>query len=240
MNISAPQIPILCSIVITNYNQKQFVEQAIRSAAEQTYVNKEIIVVDDGSTDGSPEFLKEIQGQYNFQLVVKPNGGTASARNAGVKASKGQFIAFLDADDYYYPNKVEYSVGKLIPHAELGIAYSDYDIWFTQQNTKRREFKWAFDFQKNTQFCVPATNSVIKRHVWEALGGFDETIKGMEDYDFWLRASLKFAFCHIPFSLFCYREHGANKTSTTLRADWIKEETAVRERFLKNAGLKVG
>ena len=103
--------------------------------------------------------------------------------------------------------------------------------------TKKRECKPPFNFNWLLQTCIVSTNSVISRVVFDAVGMFDESIKGMEDYNFWLRASTKFAFCHIPFALFAYREHGLNKTRTTTPEAWSKEESAMKHKFMKEMGM---
>lgn len=227
------KLPYSCSIVITNYNQGHLIADAIDSAIQQTYLNKEIIVVDDGSTDNSVSIINEkIKGIPNVRLITKLNGGTASARNAGVKESKSHIIAFLDADDVYYPDKVAISIGKLMELPGLGVAYTDYNMVNTTTGNMRREFKMSFDFNKLLQICIVSSNSIVKREVFDAIGYFNENIRGMEDYEFWLRAGTRFAFCHIPFALFLYREHGGNKTLTTNRDDWLKEEQKMKQDFM--------
>ena len=233
----AHNLPHLTSIIITNYNQGRFFKDAFDSVIAQTYVNKEIVIVDDGSTDNSLDIIKKILSEYKgnipYKLITKENGGTASARNVGIKNSNGQFLAFLDVDDIYYLDKVSVSVGKLLEYnGAIGVAYSDYDILYENTGNRKREIKAPFDSDLLLQFCMVSTNSVVHRVVFETVGLFDETIRGMEDYEFWLRASTKFTFCHIPFALFCYREHGNNKSLTTNRNKWIEEENKMKERFV--------
>lgn len=230
-------LPHLVSIIITNYNQGRFFKDAFESAINQTYQNKEIIIVDDGSTDNSLDIIQNVLSEYKgnvlYKLITKNNGGTASARNAGIKNCQGQFLAFLDTDDIYYPDKVAVSVGKLLEYnGAIGVAYSDYDVLYEKTGNKKREIKAPFDADLLLQFCLVSTNSIVHRLVFEKIGLFDETIRGMEDYEFWLRASTQFAFCHIPFALFCYREHGDNKSLTTDRSKWTEEENKMKERFM--------
>lgn len=230
-------LPFSCTIVIPNYNQGKFIYDAIKSAVSQTYKNKEIIVVDDGSTDNSVDIIKNLIGSYpefnNVKLLRKQNGGTASARNFGIQHASGQFIALLDADDFYYPDKVAVSIGKMCEFNGIGVAYSDYDIENTETSNIRREIKIPFNADLLLHRCIVSTNSVIARDVFKTVGMFDESIRGMEDYEFWLRVSLRYAFCHIPFSLFRYREHGGNKTLTTPSNIWVNEENKMKENFIK-------
>ena len=101
------------SIVINNYNYRGFIRQAIESALAQTYGNTEVIIVDDGSTDGSVEIINEYSKQTT--VILKQNGGQASAFNVGISRATGDFILLLDSDDYLFPNAVEECVTKFPP-----------------------------------------------------------------------------------------------------------------------------
>lgn len=237
--MQAHELPYLTSIVITTYNQAEWLRGALASAVGQTYKSKEIIVVDDCSTDNTPKLIKELSGlSYGcpVKFVKTPqNSRTAGARNYGVSQAKGEFIAFLDADDEYYPTKVEASVLKLSQFPSFGVAYSDYDIEYcgSHQNRTVRAFKSPFDFHTLLNTCMVSTNSVVAKRVFDKIGGFDQSIIGMEDYEFWLRAAMKFSFIHIPISLFKYREHGMNKTSQITPDRWAAEEKEMKRRFMR-------
>lgn len=233
---SVDSLPYPVSIVITNYNQAKFVGKAIESAISQTYKNREIIVVDDGSNDNSVAVITEVKNKYpneKINIYSKSNGGTASARNLGVAKSTGQFIAFLDADDVYYPDKVAISVGKMTELPGIGVAYSDYDILNLESGNRRREFKHPFNFNYLLQACIVSTNSVVLREVFDTVGMFDESIRGMEDYQFWLRTAMRYAFCHIPFSLFSYTEHKGQKTKYIDTKAWAAEEQKMKTEFIR-------
>lgn len=238
--IQVTDLPYSVSIVIPNYNQGHLIHRAIESAAMQSYKNKEVVIVDDGSTDNSVEIIKRLIDEYKhlckFTFIPKNNGGTASARNAGIKATKSNFVAFLDADDYYYPHKVAISIGKCIEYPGIGVVYSDYDIR-GKDGIIRREFKESFDFNKLIQRCIVSTNSIVARTCFDKVGLFNESIKGMEDYEMWLRIATKFMLVHIPLSLFEYHEHGGNKTLTANLAEWMEEERQMKTAFLKNHGF---
>lgn len=224
------QLPFLVSIIVTNYNYGKYLPEAIESALSQTYQNKEILVVDDGSTDNSVEIIRK----YPVKLITKSNGGTASARNAGIKHASGQILAFLDADDVYYPEKVMASVVKIAEFPNIGLVYSDYDILDQMTGQKIREYKPPFDFKKLVQSCIVSTNPVVQKAVFDAVGEYNCQIRGMEDYEFYLRATARFTAVHIPYSLFMYREHGLNKTRTTSATAWATEEAQMKENFFKN------
>jgi glycosyltransferase involved in cell wall biosynthesis len=239
--IDITSLPIKVSIVITNYNQGKFCESAILSALQQTYKNTEIIIVDDCSTDNSVEqitsFVQKLDANFRNKiklLVHDKNRGTASARNTGIKESTGEFIGFLDIDDFYYPDKIAASMLKMLETPGVGVVYSDYNVLNEKTGITTREFKAPFNFDKLIQFCMVSTNSLVKKEVFSTVGLFDESIKGMEDYNLWLRASLRYMLVHIPFALFCYRSHGGNKTETTKTEDWLKEENKMKEKFLQS------
>lgn len=187
-------------------------------------------MVDDGSTDNSVEIIRK----YPVKLITKPNGGTASARNAGIKAANGQILAFLDADDAYYPEKVMASVVKIAEFPNIGLVYSDYDILDQMTGQKIREYKPPFDFRKLAASCIVSTNPVVQKAVFDAIGEYNTLVKGMEDYEFYLRATARFTAVHIPYALFMYREHQKNKTRVTPAPIWQEEERLMKENFFKN------
>jgi glycosyltransferase involved in cell wall biosynthesis len=209
------------SIVITNYNHENIIEKAIASAIGQDYPEDrfEIVVVDDGSSDSSVKRISKYAQEHNergiaFSLVEKENGGTASARNCGVLNSQGKYIGFLDGDDEYLPQKTELSVEALEFGPNIGIAYSDYVTkWNENEHSLTLKFPYSWDMLLNE--CIISTNSFITRKAWEDVGGFDEEIKIIEDYDLWLRICSKgFMARHIPTHLFIYNESPNNKTNT--------------------------
>jgi len=235
------------SIVIPNYNQGHLICDAIRSAIDQDYPKDkyDIIIVDDGSTDDSVKIITDyIQKRQTYEvedndysdppikLIAKTNGGTASARNAGIKESVNDIIAFLDSDDLYLKDKLKRSVEELNRYPNTGCVYSDY-IEEQINGDKNYTFKRSFDLSILLEQCIVSTNSVMFKHVFDLIGEIDESIKGCEDYDLWLRISLAgFMIRHIPEVLFIYRHHGMNKTETSDMKEWFEEESKVRNRAL--------
>lgn len=226
------------SIVITNYNQGKFANRAIKSVVDQSYSKDliEIIIIDDGSTDNSVDLINEEIVKYsdneikNIRLVTKNNGGTASARNTGINNSNYNIIAFLDIDDEYYPNKIKYSVDTLLKYNNIGCVYSDY-IEIDIDGSKKRVFKPPYNKHLLMQQCIVSTNSIITKKVVDTIGYFDESIKGPEDFDLWLRISCRFMIFHIPEPLFAYHHHGGNKSDVSDMQAWRMEEQKIRERI---------
>jgi len=230
------------SIVITNYNHEDLISDAIQSAFAQNYPEDkfEVIVVDDGSSDRSVDIIKKTIAEKNQRgisctLIEKENGGTASARNAGVKNASGKYIGFLDGDDMYLQEKTEMSVKALEFGPNIGIAYSDYVTkWSETENSLT--FKFPYAWESLVHECIISTNSFVTKEAIESVGGFDESIRIIEDYDLWLRICLKgYMARHIPQHLFIYNERPTNKTNTEKSKGmnlFNKESKYIKERVL--------
>lgn len=205
-------IPPIVSVIIALYNKENYIAQALESIIAQTYKNYEIIVVDDGSTDASRTTLEPYMGKITY--VWQENAGPGAARNRGICASSGQYIAFLDADDYWLKEFLEYTVSFLEKHPDIGAVATAY--W-----RKRREGKlrWPLgkyrltegpieDFFKTyakTQFCW--TSSVLlTRDVLALLGGFRTDLKVGEDVELWCRVGAVNKWGYISKPLAVYNE----------------------------------
>lgn len=167
--------PLLVSIIITNYNYDQFLQEAIDSALNQTYPHTEVIVVDDGSTDNSRDIIKS----YGNKLfpVLKTNGGQASAFNAGFFASQGEIICFLDSDDIFAPEKVTKIVEVFSTHPDISWCFHPLQIIETNTETIiTKNYEWSSDeydlraslkrgkLGKNLP-CCPATSGLCFRRL---------------------------------------------------------------------------
>jgi len=221
-----------CSIIIPNYNQGHFLWRSVNSAIKQTLdpSEYEIIIVDDGSKDNSLLIAQDIIAKnksHNIKLIKKKNGGTASARNAGIVNSVGEYIGFLDADDEYAPEKSEISIKYLNFGPEVGLVYSDY---FEVHGSKLfYSAKRDFNPEILKRDCIVSTNSFIKRCILSNVGYFNESIKIIEDYDYWMRISAANYMClRIPMPLFTYYVHGQNKTVVSSNDDISREYMMLR------------
>ena len=117
----------LVSVIMPAYNARPYIEQAIRSVLDQDYAQIELIVVDDGSNDGTPELAEQFGNRV--KVLRQKNAGPAAARNRGFAASQGEFIAFLDADDVWLAGKASMQVRYLQNHSETGLVYGDFKHW---------------------------------------------------------------------------------------------------------------
>ncbi|HPU29249.1 MAG TPA: glycosyltransferase [Syntrophorhabdaceae bacterium] len=181
----------MVSIIITTYNRKHFLFDAVHSVIQQDFDDKEIIVIDDGSDDGSYEIVKDMPVKY----LWKPNGGISSARNAGIKISKGEYIAFLDVDDRWLKGKLKKQIKAMEEEGYL-ISYTD-EIWLKNGkriNQKKRHKKYSgWIFERCLPLCIISPSSVvIRRDIFEVVGLFDESLPVCEDYDMWLRVTSRY------------------------------------------------
>jgi glycosyltransferase involved in cell wall biosynthesis len=187
------------SIIIPTYNRWEFLEVAIKSVFTQTYQDYELIIIDDGSTDVTSEHILRYSDRLKY--FYQENKGPSAARNAGIRIATGEFISFLDSDDRWLPKKLKIQMDFIAKNPETKICYTN-EIWIrrgkrvNQKNVHQKYSGWIF--QHCLPLCIVSPSSVIiQREVFEKIGLFDEQLIVCEDYDFWLRASLKYPFAFI-------------------------------------------
>ena len=195
----------LVSVVIPTYNRANLLKRAIQSVINQTYKNLEIIIVDDGSTDRTKDIVKTFSDS-RIQYIRHPeNRGTSAARNTGIKNSKGNFIALLDHDDEYLPERIEKGI-KVFKGApeNLGMVWSNY--WKVNKEKKEKKIaflKYHLEDAKKWIFPMPST-WVIRKKVFKKNGFFDEELGPAEDTDFAIRLCKVFSFYFINEPLAVY------------------------------------
>ncbi|HEY8890107.1 MAG TPA: glycosyltransferase family 2 protein [Clostridium sp.] len=210
------------SIIIPNYNKVDFLEQCVMSAIEQTYENKEVIVVDDYSTDSSTNIIRSLAEHYDVvkPILLQKNGGVSNARNIGISQALGKYVTFLDADDYYYnPAKIENEISLLKQYAERGadiVAYSKVvrvNYTNTQKKlpvTNRRKYvngDAKVDFVSNNKASNIPRDYCIKKEIIEKCGLYCYEVDFYEDLDLLLRLSFI-----VPF--YCTFEYGTAYRNT--------------------------
>ncbi len=179
----------LASIVIPAYNCRSFVQRAIRSAARQDYPAKEIIVVDDGSTDDTETHIKDCGEKVCY--IHQKHAGAGAARNKGIAAASGEFIAFLDADDEWNADRLTKGLQPFIDDDAVGMTY----CYAHERHPDGTERVPNDDYERNRVFprvlwpdafqVTPAT--ICRKSILVQLGGFDETLVAWEDQDLWIR-----------------------------------------------------
>lgn len=205
----------LVSAVIATYNRAHVVGEAINSVLQQTYPNVELIVVDDGSSDNTQEVLRELGPR--IRVVVQENSGPSAARNHGIKVARGQIISFLDSDDLWMPTFVERHVallekaGPSVPcsisnaWARFADGREDYSFEIAWLRPAIGEGLWVNPFDVlASRFVMCCQMLAIRREIVDKIGGFDNSLKHMEDYDIALRLSLEgpWGFIREPLVLF--------------------------------------
>ena len=182
------------SVIIPTWNRKNVLPRALHSVLNQTVKPDEIIVVDDGSTDGTAGLVK--RDFPDVKLVSKNNAGVSSARNTGIVKSTHQWIAFLDSDDEWLPTKIEKQLDHFQKNPKAVLIHTD-EIWIRNgvrvNPMKKHEKSGGWIFEKCLPLCLISPSSVlIKRALFSEIGMFDELLEVCEDYDLWLRICSKY------------------------------------------------
>jgi glycosyltransferase involved in cell wall biosynthesis len=212
------------SVIMPAYNVEPYVGDAIRSALAQTYTDFELIVVDDGSKDGTADVVKTVaRTDSRVHLVQQSNRGLAGARNSALRAARGEFFALLDSDDLWEPDFLDEQLAILRAHPEVDIVTGN---------------GWCLGGAKHGQLARPFPDprpepnlasiigdewsvfimSVVRRQVYTAIGAFDEEMRSNEDYDFWLRAAVAgFTFARNDRPLGHYRIRSDSLSASDVR-----------------------
>jgi glycosyltransferase involved in cell wall biosynthesis len=184
----------LISVIIPTHNRGWIVKEAIDSVLAQDFTDYELIVVDDGSTDKTPDLLD----LYEKKIVVvrQKNKGVSAARNKGIATAAGRWIAFLDSDDLWMPKKLSTQVGFFRSHPDALVCQTE-EIWIrngVRVNPKRRHQKYSgMIFERSLELCLVSPSAVmIDRGLFDIVGLFDENLPTCEDYDLWLRISSRY------------------------------------------------
>ena len=178
------------SVILPSYNRSQSVGLSVEAVLKQSFRDFELCVVDDGSEDDTVEILDSIPGSFNT-LRLKENAGVSHARNCGIRSTDSEWIAFLDSDDVWHPQKLEKQIDTASEGPEHLLHFTD-EIWIRNGkriNPKlRHQKREGWIFQPSLELCLMAPSTVmLKRELLEQCGLFDEELPVCEDYDLWLR-----------------------------------------------------
>jgi len=246
------------SVIIPTYNRCALLHEAIASVLEQTFKDLELIVVDDGSTDETRDVVMSFDDP-RIRYLFQANRGVSAARNWGVASSRGGLIAFLDSDDVWLPEKLETQVSYLEKHPGISICQTE-EIWIrngvrVNPAEKHRKFS-GWIFRECIPLCIVSPSAVmLTREAFDRLGGFDEDLPACEDYDLWLRASLRYEIHTLPEALIEKRGGHEDQLSRqpgldiyrisalrkVLRDSTIPDEyrAAIEEDIVRRAGIVV-
>ncbi|MCP5468237.1 MAG: glycosyltransferase [Deltaproteobacteria bacterium] len=183
------------SVVIPTYNRLSFLKETISSVLEQTFSPLEILVVDDGSTDETETWVKSLPSKLIHYIKIS-NSGPALARNKAAHLAKGNYLAFLDSDDYWLPEKLQSQIEFLQANPSYQVLQNE-EIWIRRGkrvNPMKKHYKPSGDiFFPSLKLCLISPSGVlIKKEVFEKLGGFDPNFLVCEDYELWLRLTLQY------------------------------------------------
>ena len=183
----------MISVIIPTYNRAHLLPRALDSILSQSCLPNEIIVVDDGSNDDTSALMTSVYPEIAF--IQQPNIGVSCARNVGIKSASGDWIAFLDSDDEWFPEKLEVQMNALYKNPELKICHTN-EIWIrngTRVNPKKKHKKFGgWIFQKCLPLCCISPSSVIiHKSIFDEVGLFDDSLLVCEDYDLWLRITAR-------------------------------------------------
>jgi len=183
------------SVIIPTYNRLPMLKEALDSVLSQDFEDFELIVVDDGSTDGTAEVIKGYGGRVKL-LQYPENRGVSAARNQGILKARGKYIAFLDSDDLWVKGKQKIQVAFLDDNPHYPLCYTD-EIWIRKGRRVNPKFKHAkysgWIFEKCLPLCtISPSSAMMRRALFSKVGLFDEALPVCEDYDFWLRVSVRF------------------------------------------------
>ena len=236
------------SVVIPTFNRRQTIGRSIDSVLNQTLFPSEIIVVDDGSTDGTSDYI-----QSNFpsiRLLQQPNKGVSAARNKGVRCADANWIALLDSDDEWFPQKLEKQVMTLSQNLDIKFCHTE-EIWIRNgariNQMKKHQKYGGHIFNKCLDMCKISPSSVLfHQSILDNVGYFDKGLKVCEDYDLWLRITAKFPVLYIDEPLI--KKYGGHEDQLSRVKDGIEShrikvlEKLIMQKFTsgqRNAMLKM-
>lgn len=202
------------SVVIPAHDADRYISDAVSSVLDQTYQDFEVMIVDDGSTDRTPELISAFAANSRVRHIRQQNLGPSAARNTGIRASRGSFIAFLDADDFWQPDKLEAQLTIFESHPHVGVVYSDFAVLDDSgqhvQRTWRRPVprgSLTADLMFGNVIAGSSSSVILRKECIESVGGFDQNLWVCEDQDLWRRLSMVCEFYFLEAVHVLVREH---------------------------------
>ena len=226
----------LVSVIVPSYNMAHGLPHAVQSALEQSYDNLEVLIVDDGSTDDTPELVRQWGCNRRVRAHRQANGGLSYARNQGIALIRGPFIALLDADDLWSSEELARQMALFQGRPKVGVVYSPLERMDREGRPLPTEpmqlHRGWVTGALLIQNLVAASSVVVRRECFDRHGGFDTELRTGEDYDMWLRLSAHYQFDFISEPAIRYRIWvGQMSTDYHARCEaWIR----TKQRYLHN------
>ena len=206
----------LVTVIIPSFNHARYLRECVDSVLMQDHAALEVIVVDDGSSDGSLDILRSYGRR--IQLLQQQGGRQARARNLALSVARGELIAFLDSDDRYRPGRISAAVAAFHAQPQAALVWADH-VLIDEQGAALGEVRWAprgADFRCELISGNPICNATatVRRSVLDEIGGFDERVPRVCDGAAWYQIAARgHAFVHLPQALLDYRQHGGNDSA---------------------------
>lgn len=205
----------MVSVIIPTYNREKLISETVQSVLDQTFSDFELIIIDDGSTDGTEDVVNSFLDD-RIKYIYQTNSGRSHARNHALNMARGRYITFLDSDDLYLPDKLQLQVDFLDTHPEFGMVYASAYCMDEAGELLSDSYKATVSGQiyKDIAFYVPVTITLptvmARREVFDKVGGFDEKMDRFEDTDMWRRIAKEFLVGAIPNFTCKLRTHDGN------------------------------
>jgi glycosyltransferase involved in cell wall biosynthesis len=211
------------SVIIPVYNGEKTIKETIESVLNQTFTDFELIAINDGSQDGTLDIISQIQDP-RIKVFSYPNSGVNASRNRGFKLAAGEFIAFLDDDDLWTPDKLEAQYKALLnnPQAAVAISWTD---WIDESGKiigRGGYVSWEGDALARmllNDFVESGSNALIRKQALFEVGGFDESLTHAEDWDMWLRLAARYHYTTVPKVQILYRIAANSVSSNVLKME---------------------
>lgn len=230
----------LISVVIPTYNYRKYVVEAIESVLAQSYQPLEVIVADDGSTDGTGEELARYGDRIRY--FYQENRGLPAARNLGIRAAGGEYVAFLDSDDLWQPTKLERQMAVMERDPRVGVVFCEFECWDlvsgeTRRGSCRADVRGDIRRKLLHKNCVTGSASavLVRRGCFDKVGLFDEALRSAEDWDLWIRISREYHFDYVLEPLVILRVHGGNMHKKKIAAMYQAQMQVIQRAFREDA-----
>ncbi len=239
VNVGTAELPVV-TIITPAYNRENLISETIESILGQDYPNLEYIVLDDGSSDGTLDVVKNYEGRLKW--VSHPNMGEARTVNAGFDLATGSIIGVVNSDDPLLPGAVRRIVSVLLENPSAVVAYPDWllidERGETVQEVKCREFVSSADMVRG-HHCLPGPGAFFKRIAVEKTSGRDPNFRFVGDMDFWFRIGLLGPFLRVPEVLATYRVHSESASVSCQNIGMAQEHISVVSKIFENTDLNV-
>jgi glycosyltransferase involved in cell wall biosynthesis len=240
---------VLVSVVIPAFNSSMYISECIDSVLAQSYKNLEIIVVDDGSSDNTESIVKSYN-ETAIRFFSQRNSGSAIARNFAVEKANGEWLAFIDSDDIWHPEKLTSQFSECF---DKYWSHTDYYYLSTlyPEYTRATDFvpKHSGDVFKQLllENTIATSTVMIRKEIFEEFGGYNPDLKALQDWDLWLRVAEKYEICYLDIPLMSYRIHSGSVSRSTrktfpyhislINRYFAENKSATRYKALKNKAL---